>query len=303
MLTMPDIHVDGAYAPSTMRAIRGDWGRFSTWCQAQNCQSIPADPDRIVQYISHMSTTKKIATIRKALASIGHVHQTEGHQNPTGSRTVKMAIRKLEMEQGERQRQAKGLTIEVIKAIQKVADPEAIRDIRDLAMIMMAYDTMARRSELVRLDMCDISYKVDGSATILIRRSKTDQTGKGSIRYVSASTVIHVNKWYIRMGEYKEGPIWRGIYNTGKVLGRLSDAGVCRAIKRMVERAGFDPVGYSGHSCRIGAAQDQAAAGISLVAIQQAGGWRSPGMPARYAEGIEASRGGAAQLARIQGRS
>jgi hypothetical protein len=51
-----------------------------------------------------------------------------------------------------------------------------------------------------------------------------------------------------------------------------------------------------------GAAQDMVAHNLGMAAIQQAGGWKSPRMPARYGEQLEAKRSGAAILARIQGR-
>jgi hypothetical protein len=45
----------------------------------------------------------------------------------------------------------------------------------------VAYDTMARRSELVALDVEDIEFLEDGTGRALIRRSKTDQAGEGSL--------------------------------------------------------------------------------------------------------------------------
>ena len=46
----------------------------------------------------------------------------------------------------------------------------------------------------------------------------------------------------------------------------------------------------SGHSARVGQTQDAFAAGIDLAAVMQAGGWRSPTMPARYGENLLARR-------------
>ncbi|MCW2240641.1 tyrosine-type recombinase/integrase [Azospirillum canadense] len=74
------------------------------------------------------------------------------------------------------------------------------------------------------------------------------------------------------------------------------------APKRRTEAAGIDPALVSGHSLRVGAAQDLTAAGFGLPAIQQAGRWKSPNMPARYAEKIVPKQGAMAQLAGKQGR-
>jgi integrase len=48
---------------------------------------------------------------------------------------------------------------------------------RERALLAVAYDTMARRSELVALDVEDLSFMEDGSGRVIIRRSKTDQGG------------------------------------------------------------------------------------------------------------------------------
>ena len=58
----------------------------------------------------------------------------------------------------------------------------------------------------------------------------------------------------------------------------------------------------SGLLYRIGAAQDQVAAGLDIAEMMQAGGWRTPVMVAKYSERLTASRGAAAKLARLQGR-
>jgi hypothetical protein len=55
---------------------------------------------------------------------------------------------------------------------------------------------------------------------------------------------------------------------------------------------------YSGHSPRVGAAQDMAAAGVSTAAILQAGGWADERMIKRYLRQLDALEGGMAQLFR-----
>ena len=59
----------------------------------------------------------------------------------------------------------------------------------------------------------------------------------------------------------------------------------------------------SGHSTRVGAAQDMVAEGIGIAAIQHAGRWKTSAMVNRYGERLLARRSGAAQLARLQHRA
>jgi hypothetical protein len=84
-------------------------------------------------------------------------------------------------------------------------------------------------------------------------------------------------------------------------LGQQLDAGeVPQVFRRMAKAAGIKTVGVSGHSTRVGAAQDMIALGLELPEIMQAGGWKSPAMPARYGERLLARRGAAAKLAQAQ---
>ncbi|PWC40921.1 hypothetical protein TSO352_00250 [Azospirillum sp. TSO35-2] len=101
---------------------------------------------------------------------------------------------------------------------------------------------------------------------------------------------------------------------TGAVLGPLAVAGpdpgkrVGEIFKARAGAVGLEGTGVpgegavSGHSLRVGAAQDLLAAGFGLPAIQQAGDWTSPTMPARYGERIAVGTGAMAQLAEKQGR-
>jgi hypothetical protein len=58
----------------------------------------------------------------------------------------------------------------------------------------------------------------------------------------------------------------------------------------------------SGHSARVGAAQDLVELDIDLAAITQAGGWKSTRMPLQYAEKINAAKSGMARAAEKAGR-
>ena len=55
------------------------------------------------------------------------------------------------------------------------------------------------------------------------------------------------------------------------------------------------PRGFTGHSGRVGMAQDLAATGVELPALMTAGRWKSSKMPARYTERQAAGRGAVAR--------
>ena len=79
----------------------------------------------------------------------------------------------------------------------------------------------------------------------------------------------------------------------------MTPATVRRRIAAAARAAGLGE-GYSGHSARIGMAQDLAAAGVELPALMSAGRWESPTMPARYVRNEQAGRGAVARYYRMR---
>lgn len=98
--------------------------------------------------------------------------------------------------------------------------------------------------------------------------------------------------------------LFRGLaphHQDGTSLGwslRMAPASVSRLLKQRLWQAGLDPSGYSAHSTRVGKLQDLLADGVDLLGAMDAGGWKSPAMPARYGENILAGRGAVARQAR-----
>ena len=163
---------------------------------------------------------------------------------------------------------------------------------------------MLRRSELISLQVSDLMFDHNGSATLFLRSAKTDPEGSGNILFLARDTADMVRDWLEGSG-ISRGPLFRAVRKNGIPGGGLDPSQIPRIYKSMAVQAGFKGFagGLSGHSTRVGAAQDMIASGIGLAAILQAGRWKSAVMVSRYGERLLASRGAAAQLARMQGRN
>jgi integrase len=185
---------------------------------------------------------------------------------------------------------------------------------RERALLCVAYDTMARRSELVALGLEDVDFLPDGTGRALIRRSKTDQAGEGSTAYLSRTTVRYLKLW-LKTARIKEGAVFRRVigrgtvttdkHGRGRIGERLSVDAIAQAFKRVAKWIGMseDEVSQvSGHSIRVGATQDLLALNIDLASVMQAGRWKTNRMPMRYGEHALAAHGGMARAAEAQGR-
>ena len=128
-------------------------------------------------------------------------------------------------------------------------------------------DMLARRSEIVTLELADLVFAAGGTATALIRRSKTDQAGAGQVCWLGRQTVRELHRWLEAAG-IAAGPIFRPVNQAG-VVGTtgLNGSEVSRILKWLAQRARLEPSAISGHSARVGMAQDLVAGGADLPAV------------------------------------
>ena len=137
----------------------------------------------------------------------------------------------------------------------------------------------------------------DGTARIRIRRSKTDQRGRGAVQDLCARAADRLRRW-LSAGRIASGALFRAVDRWGRVSERgLGPDSVRAVIKRRAKEAGIEGR-VSGHSLRIGSAQELAEGGASLAELQKEGRWKDPTIPALYILNQEASRGAVARLRR-----
>ena len=293
----------GALSPNTERALRADMNIFTTWCRGHALAALPARAATVVSFIEAMALEKAPATVRRYVSSIATVHKTVPGKNPAHCAAAKLALQRMYRRNGRRQAQVRGLTWPLRNRLLEASGNRLI-DARNRAILAIAYDTLLRRSELVSLQSSDLIEEVDGSATVLVRCSKTDKEGKGAMLFVARDSVGLVYEWMKRSG-VKDGRLFRSVRKNGTVGQKLDPSQVPRIYKAMAIQAGLPPEvvkGLAGHSTRVGAVQDMIASGIEMPAILQAGRWKNPTMANRYGEQILARRSGAAQLAEYQER-
>jgi integrase len=178
--------------------------------------------------------------------------------------------------------------------------PPDERGLRDRALVLLAYTLMARRSELVALDVENFDVHADGSATVTFERLKT---GERATNYLSPE-VMQVLRAWLDAGGIKAGPIFvRKDPAAEKEPARLtaqSAALIFKRIARTLALPDLDPSQISSHSARIGATHDLVEDGASDAAIMRDAGWRTPRMVGMYSRGAKAKRGAmAARLERL----
>jgi len=293
----------GAFSGSTERALRSDLAIYAAWCAERGERALPAKPETVAAFIDDKAELRAPATVRRYVTSLVIAHRALGLEKTIKSPPVQLVLKRMHRRKGRRQDQAAGLTWPLRQRLLEAAGDRLIDD-RNRAMLAAAYDAMLRRAELVSLQTHDLMENLQGDGSLLVRRSKTDGEGRGAVVWVGPDTMRLLRAWLDRAG-IADGMMFRSVGKGGRIGDRLHPGQVPRILKAMAREAGLPEAvvgSLSGHSTRVGAAQDMVAAGIELPAILHAGRWKSTAMVNRYGERLLARRSGAAQLARMQKR-
>jgi len=154
----------------------------------------------------------------------------------------------------------------------------------DVALLSVLRDGLLRRSEAAALTWGDLELRDNGTGLLQLHRSKTDQEGEGVVLYIGREAAAALRA--IRPAEQLVDP-------KTPVFG-LSARQIGRRVQAAARAAGLGE-GYTGHSGRVGMAQDLVRSGVELPALMTAGRWKSSKMPARYTERQAADRGAVAR--------
>ena len=239
-----------------------------------------------------------MATIRLDRSAIANAHRQAGLEDPTRDEGVRMTLAGLARQDPRPQAQARGLTAGALAAVRATAclprelggvgqrretgAASRARGMVDIAICAVMRDGLLRRSEAAALVWADIDVGEDGTGRVTVRHSKSDQEGEGAVLFLGRPTVQDLEA--IRPVGHRPGD---------RVFG-VGAAGIGRRMRQAAIHAGLGD-GFSGHSGRVGMAQDLSAGNTSLAALQTAGRWQSPTMPVRYTRKQAAGLGAVAR--------
>ena len=265
-------------ANNTLRAYQSDFRDFSIFCTKNGFSFMPTQPKIIALYITHLSKSFKFSTLKRRIASISVIHKLKGHYLDTKHPIIMENLLGIKRTLGSRQKAKKPILINDLRLIIKVIDEDKIRD---KALILLGFAGGFRRSELVNVYFQDIDFVPEG-VKILIRRSKTDQSGEGSIKaipYFENQEFCPV----IALKNYLNKKFSNSDKSQKDVkIFEISDKSVALIIKRYAEKAGLDSSKYAGHSLRSGFATTAAEFGAEERNIMAMTGHKTTQMVRRY---------------------
>ncbi len=243
------------------------------------------------------------ASIKLALSAVRalhHAHDLDAPSNRLANVVVEGHARERADDPGVHDgRQAPAIRLPTLAELVAACDPETNAGVRDRAMLTLGLAMMARRSELAILDIEHLR-DVEAGEEVLLRKSKTDQHGRGVVVKVpwlpampQLCPVTHVRAWRQRLAELgiTSGPLFRAVDRHGNVHGvagwagqpdkslRMDPSTVERVIARAALKAALpNASAYKAHSLRSGGATVAREYGADVLFIARQGRWgeRSP---------------------------
>lgn len=294
---------------NSKKALVCDWRVYVEYCRQNNHSPTSEDSEKaaatITGFLADQAEKVKANTLNRRLASLRKIFSIMRVANPLlTDEVLRMNIKYTIASISAPAKQAVPLNSLALDAALQQLDLSNITQLRAAVMLSLAYDTMARASEIRMVKVEHISRR-NGAGLLLIERSKTDRAAVGSYRYISNTTMALIDRWLART-EITAGYLFRRVAARSNAIPDKSKKHNSEPISydtvlRVYKMFGGDK-SFTAHSTRVGSTLDQISANIPNHKIQMAGGWKNTNMVTYYGRMLDAEESGAAMMAKLSGR-
>ena len=281
-------------ALNTRYAYAHAWKTFQKWCTECGKTAIPADPETIELYlVSMMDRGLKVSTVEARFCAIMYAHRRAGLDTGTPFNESRELLSGARRFYGKCPKQKRALTVQQLREISLIlSKSKKLYAVRSRALLVFGFASALRRSELVSLNLSDVTFTENG-LVVYIRKSKTDQEQKGRSIGIfpgqdEASCPIKALQAWLECRGNWEGPLFCGLSSGGRKVANKVSHKLLRCdvpallVKDAVRMIGLDPAAYGAHSLRAGFVTAAAQAGASEMQIMQRTGHKSMEMVMRY---------------------
>jgi site-specific recombinase XerD len=236
-------------AVNTQRAYKSDLKNFNDWCLENTQIALPASAETLAAYVTHLADSCKWATINRKLAAISKFHQLNNLETPTQNRAFRVVMEGIKRSIGIRQSQAPAFKLNNLKQKIREIETETNANLRDKALLLLGFTGAFRRSELVALNVEDLSFTDEG-LIVSIGKSKTNQYGdyeEKAIFYSPEAVLcpIRTLQSWIQRGSFTNGALFVRVRKGDKITSdRLTDKTVNDLVKKYFGNE------FSAHSLR-----------------------------------------------------
>lgn len=266
------------------------WSRYRSairaWIQYVKLQDWPdavVTGPRLCAHLAHLAAGgAAVSSVKVARAALRVLCLYSGWPDVSNDPEVAEVCRGIARTHGiAPRRQAADLTVDQMRSILRACEGDKLADVRDRALLAVWWLSACRSSEIAALDLTDLQWREAG-VVLTLRRSKTDQTGKGrEVPVPAGPATANLRVWVAALAgrAIVSGPLFRSV--EGKNA-RLSANACVEILQRRGKKAGI--AGLTGHSIRRGHITAATLLGVPLQAIAKQTGHRRLDTVIRYVE-------------------
>lgn len=283
---------DLAVSTNTRRAYDAAWKRWVRFAEPRGHQLSPAEPASVALFVAHAGRLYGLATIEQTLSVLSARNRADGYPSPLSHPSVARVWRGLRRDHAGSRSCKSPLLAEDVKAMVAAVSPGPAQA-RDRALVLFAFASAMRRSEIAEIDLADLEFDRRG-LSVKIKRSKTDQSGEGQSVYLLPGHPPHcpldaLDAWLSDRGE-APGRLFLSIDRHGNHGRGLSDRSIADILKKHAAAIGIDPRRIGGHSARSGFVTQALLNGSDARDVQLQTRHKSFTMLQRYARAADLKR-------------
>lgn len=142
------------YAKNTLVAFKNDWNNFLAFCMVNKVPPLPATSDTVHRFIDHMAQSRKLASLKRYVVTIGLVHRCHQLKDPCAHTEIRLEMKKQQLNKHDDYHNAAAFRDEHLqKLLDRFELSVKVKDIRDMAIWAVAFEAMLKRSELAALTL------------------------------------------------------------------------------------------------------------------------------------------------------
>jgi len=279
-------YLQAATSENTRKAYRSAIRQFEKWGGR-----LPSDRDTVVRYLLARAEPLNSRTLDLHLTAISQWHYYQGVTDPVRDPLVRKTMEGIRRTHGQPKRKAKALRLEhIAQMVNHLRHlPDSKKKNRDIALILTSFFGAFRRSELVAIQISDLTWEPEG-LIIRLPRSKTDQKATGLARalpfgFPNCCPATAIKDW-LEVAGFDNGPLFRPINRWEQVQSKpLNPGAINDLLKNLGKACQFDFIPeLSSHSFRRGLSTSAARERVDFELIKKQGGWKSDATVWEYIE-------------------